>query len=111
MKEPAHVVIVPEQVRLAQNRSGMKNVLQGHLIRCQYRGGEYRLRVRIGDRPSRADCRSAIERCPSGRRPRLSSFPLRLSTSLKKRRALTQKPRVTNPSATVELTKLEEKIA
>jgi putative spermidine/putrescine transport system ATP-binding protein len=45
----AHVVIVPEQVRLAQNRSGTKNVVPARLMRCQYRGGEYRLRVRIGD--------------------------------------------------------------
>ena len=29
--------------------SGIKNVLRGRLVRCQYRGGEYRLRVRVGN--------------------------------------------------------------
>lgn len=46
---PAHVVIVPEHVRLAQNESEAKNRVQGDLVQCQYRGGQYRIRVRIGD--------------------------------------------------------------
>jgi ABC-type Fe3+/spermidine/putrescine transport system ATPase subunit len=45
----AHVVIVPEQVRVTENQSGTKNNLRGQLVRCQYRGGEYRLRVRVGN--------------------------------------------------------------
>lgn len=46
---PAHLAIVPEQTRVLENASGMRNILPGQLIRSQYRGGEYRLRVRIGD--------------------------------------------------------------
>jgi len=46
---PAHLAIVPEQTRVLENGSGMRNILPGQLIRSQYRGGEYRLRVRVGD--------------------------------------------------------------
>jgi putative spermidine/putrescine transport system ATP-binding protein len=45
----AHLSIVPEQTRVIDPRSGMTNTLQGRLLRTQYRGGEYRLQVRIGD--------------------------------------------------------------
>jgi ABC-type Fe3+/spermidine/putrescine transport system ATPase subunit len=41
--------IVPEQTRVAENRSGMTNVFPVELLRSQYRGGEYRLQVRIGN--------------------------------------------------------------
>jgi ABC-type Fe3+/spermidine/putrescine transport system ATPase subunit len=46
---PAHIAIVPEQLRLTEDSTGLKNVLRGHLVRCQYRGGEYRLRLRLGN--------------------------------------------------------------
>ena len=45
---PAYLAIVPEQVGLIEDPLGMKNVVRAHLIKTQYRGGEYRLRVRIG---------------------------------------------------------------
>ena len=44
----AHAAIVPERIGLTDDARA-KNVLRGHLERCQYRGGEYRLRVIIGD--------------------------------------------------------------
>jgi len=45
----AHLAIVPEQVRVTKDSSVMNNILQGQLVRSQYRGGEYRLQVRIGN--------------------------------------------------------------
>lgn len=44
-----HLAIVPEQVRVIDDGSKMKNVLPGRLLRSQYRGGQYRLQVRFGD--------------------------------------------------------------
>lgn len=46
---PVHLAIVPEQTRVVENRAGLNNVLLGQLIRSQYRGGEYRLKVRMGN--------------------------------------------------------------
>jgi putative spermidine/putrescine transport system ATP-binding protein len=46
---PVHLAIVPEKTRVAENRFGKNNVLQAQVLRIQYRGGEYRLKVRIGE--------------------------------------------------------------
>ncbi len=46
---PAHLAIVPEQTRVTSNFTGATNVLSAHLLGAQYRGGEYRIRLRIGD--------------------------------------------------------------
>lgn len=45
----AQIAIVPEQVRVAEYLEGMPNVVAGRLVRSQYRGGEYRLLVRLGN--------------------------------------------------------------
>jgi len=45
---PAHLAIVPEQVRITGNNFAAKNILRGQLIKSQYRGGEYRVQVKIG---------------------------------------------------------------
>lgn len=44
----AHLAIVPEQVRITGNNFAAKNILRGQLIKVQYRGGEYRVQVKIG---------------------------------------------------------------
>lgn len=46
---PAHVAIVPEQTRVGANFSGASNVFSAHLVAAQYRGGEYRIRLRVGE--------------------------------------------------------------
>jgi ABC-type Fe3+/spermidine/putrescine transport system ATPase subunit len=46
---PAHLAIVPERTQVTENHVGLENVLKGRLVRIQYRGGEYRLLIRIGD--------------------------------------------------------------
>jgi ABC-type Fe3+/spermidine/putrescine transport system ATPase subunit len=106
----AHLVIVPEQVRLAQNRSGMKNVLRGRLIRCQYRGGEYRLRVRIGD----AHVGHVVE-ARSKDAPReedlFVQLPVEALYIIEEVPLIDEKSVVCQPIGDVELTKLEEKIA
>jgi ABC-type Fe3+/spermidine/putrescine transport system ATPase subunit len=45
-----YVAIVPERVRLSSAHATGENVFEGHLVRSQYCGGEYRLRIRIGHR-------------------------------------------------------------
>jgi hypothetical protein len=45
----AYLAIVSEKTHITDNRVGRTNVLQAQVLGVQYRGGEYRLRVRIGD--------------------------------------------------------------
>ena len=45
----AHLAIVPERIWITNDNTGMKNALPCKLVRAQYRGGEYRLWVGIGD--------------------------------------------------------------
>jgi ABC-type Fe3+/spermidine/putrescine transport system ATPase subunit len=48
---PGYLVIVPEKTRVADNRFSRSNsnVLQAKLLGVQYRGGEYRVQVRVGE--------------------------------------------------------------
>jgi iron(III) transport system ATP-binding protein len=48
VKEAAEIAIVPERTRVVDPRSVSRNVLEAELLRSQYRGGEYRLQVRLG---------------------------------------------------------------
>ena len=45
----SHVAIVPERTTVTHDPGGLKNVIPGHLLKTQYRGGDYRLQVRIGN--------------------------------------------------------------
>jgi ABC-type Fe3+/spermidine/putrescine transport system ATPase subunit len=47
-KTLSHVAIVPERTAILHDPGGWKNVLQGKLLKTQYRGGEYRLQVQLG---------------------------------------------------------------
>jgi ABC-type Fe3+/spermidine/putrescine transport system ATPase subunit len=109
-KGPAHVVIVPEQVHLAQNRSGTKNVLRGRLMRCQYRGGEYRLRVRIGG----VHVGQVVEaRSKDAPREEYLFFqlPVEALHVIEEAPPIDAKSAAYQPNGDVELTKFEEKIA
>jgi putative spermidine/putrescine transport system ATP-binding protein len=46
---PAQLSIVPEKTLVVDDPSGETNVVQAQLLRKLYRGGEYRLQVRIGE--------------------------------------------------------------
>jgi hypothetical protein len=88
----------------------MKNVLRGRLIRCQYRGGEYRLRVRIGD----AHVGHVVE-ARSKDAPReedlFVQLPVEALYIIEEVPLIDEKSVVCQPIGDVELTKLEEKIA
>jgi ABC-type Fe3+/spermidine/putrescine transport system ATPase subunit len=45
---PSYIAIVPERTSITHDPAGLKNVIQGRLLKTQYRGGDYRLQVRIG---------------------------------------------------------------
>jgi ABC-type Fe3+/spermidine/putrescine transport system ATPase subunit len=52
---PAHagdelslIAIVPERTAIVDDPAGMENVVAAHLLKTQYRGGDYRLQVRVG---------------------------------------------------------------
>jgi ABC-type Fe3+/spermidine/putrescine transport system ATPase subunit len=46
-KKTSHVAIAPERTLLAEFPGELKSAIPGRLLKSQYRGGEYRLRVRI----------------------------------------------------------------
>jgi putative spermidine/putrescine transport system ATP-binding protein len=46
---PAQLSVVPEKTLVVDNPSAETNVVQAQLLRKLYRGGEYRLQVRIGE--------------------------------------------------------------
>ena len=106
----AYLAIVPEQIRIAENRFGMKNVLQGNLVRTQYRGGEYRLHVRIGDPPT-----GQIIEARSKDDPRRDSLLIHLPVEaihvIQESPLAVSLTAVNEPIANTELTKLRQEIA
>jgi hypothetical protein len=103
---PAHLVIVPEQVRITEHSSETKNMLRGQLVRCQYRGGEYRLRVRIGDQTIEARSKAA---------PRdhnlLVQLPAEALHIIEDPPRVESAAAINESTAAVELTQLQENIA
>jgi ABC-type Fe3+/spermidine/putrescine transport system ATPase subunit len=49
---PAYLAIVPEQTRVVGDGAGERNCVTGAVVHTQYRGGEYRIRARVGDSKS-----------------------------------------------------------
>jgi putative spermidine/putrescine transport system ATP-binding protein len=106
----AYLVVVPEQVRLAENQSGTKNVLQGHLIRCQYRGGEYRLKVRVGDLQTGQTIEARSKDAPRDENL-LIQLPVEALHVIEETPRTDAETAVNQPIRNVELAKLREKIA
>jgi ABC-type Fe3+/spermidine/putrescine transport system ATPase subunit len=107
---PAHIAIVPEQVRLTDDQSGLKNVLRGHLTRCQYRGGEYRLRIRVGDSQSGQMVEVRAKDAPR-EESLLIQLPVDSIHVIEEPPMADTKTAVSQSVGNVELTKLEEKTA
>lgn len=63
---PTHVAIVPERTSIIHDPAGLKNVIQGRLVKTQYRGGDYRLQVRIGGAPNGQIVEARSKTAPSG---------------------------------------------
>ena len=106
----AQVVVVPEQVRLTANQPGMKNMLRGQLMRCRYRGGEYRLLIRLGD----PETGQTIEAC-SKDAPREQNLFIQLPVEslhiIEDTPSAEPKIAVSQAVGNVQLTKLKENIA
>jgi ABC-type Fe3+/spermidine/putrescine transport system ATPase subunit len=63
-----HLAIVPEQVHVTGNDSTHVNVLTAFLLRSQYRGGEYRLQLKIGHRQTGQTIEARCQNAPAGER-------------------------------------------
>ena len=48
-EKPSRIAIVPERTWIVDPSARLNNVIPGQLVKCQYRGGEYRIQVRIGN--------------------------------------------------------------
>ena len=104
-----HIAVVPEQVRLADEASNMRNVLRGRLLRCQYRGGEYRLRIRIGD-PENGQIIEARAKRPPREEEVSIQFPVEALHVIENLPPIATSP-ARQPIESAELAKLQETIA
>lgn len=48
-EKPSRIAIVPERTNVVKLSDGFSNVIPGQLVKGQYRGGEYRLHIRVGN--------------------------------------------------------------
>jgi ABC-type Fe3+/spermidine/putrescine transport system ATPase subunit len=103
-----HLVFVPEQTRILDDRTGLKNVVPGRLVLSQYRGGEYRLKISIGDAPT-----AQIIEARSKVAPREGSVFVHLAAEtihvIPDVPNMSPTP-VSQPATSIELTKLQEEI-
>ena len=104
-----HLAIVSEQVRVIDDGSKMKNVLPGQLLRSQYRGGQYRLQVRIGDPHSGQIIEARSNYAPTAEAVYLYLPPEAIHIIQESPAAPTTPP-ATEPAVELEMTKLQEEI-
>ena len=62
----AYVTIAPEQTRVVDSYYEAKNVFHGQLLKAQYRGGEYRVRVRLETSGMNLDIEARAKTLPMG---------------------------------------------
>jgi hypothetical protein len=105
----AHLAIVPEQVRVTENQSTMKNVVEGQLVRSQYRGGEYRLQVRLGDFNTGQVVEARSKDAPHNDHVFIH-LPAEAIHVIRESPVGAAMTPVTQPVANAELTKLQEEI-
>ena len=106
----AHIVIVPEQIRVTDVQSGSKNVLRGQVLRCQYRGGEYRIRVRIGD-PQTGQIVDARSKDAPREETLFIQFPIDAIHVIEEASRADPKTAINQTLGNIELTKLQETLA
>jgi ABC-type Fe3+/spermidine/putrescine transport system ATPase subunit len=104
-----YLAIVPEQARVVENRTGLENVLPAQLIRSQYRGGEYRLRVKLGDSQTGQIIEARAKDAPSAKRL-LVHLPEEAIHVIQNHSSSDSAAPISRPAASIELTKLQEEI-
>jgi putative spermidine/putrescine transport system ATP-binding protein len=104
-----NLAIVPEQARVVENRTGLENVLPAQLIRSQYRGGEYRLRVKLGDSQTGQIIEARAKDAPSANRL-LVHLPEEAIHVIQNHSSSDSAAPISRPAASIELTKLQEEI-
>jgi len=95
-----YVAIVPERVRLSSAHATGENVFEGHLVRSQYCGGEYRLRIRIGHRENGQTVELLSKHLPPNEEVHVQ-IPVDSLHIVEERRKPTQRPRRHNSSPTL----------
>lgn len=105
----AHLAIAPEQVRVTENHSSMRNVLEGWLVRSQYRGGEYRLQVRIGNLKTGQIVEARSKNAPRGDHVFIH-LPAEAIHVIRESPVAAAVSLATEPVADAELTKVQEEI-
>lgn len=63
----AHLTIPPERTRLVAGAEGTTNILEGALVKTQYRGGEYRIHLRVGQGDQRFSLEARAHSAPEGK--------------------------------------------
>ena len=107
---PAHLTIVPERTQVTENHAGLKNVLKGRLVRIQYRGGEYRLLIRIGD-PNTGPIVEARSTESPAREAVFIHLPANAIHVIREPASTATTPPVEQPSANREFTVFKEEVA
>jgi ABC-type Fe3+/spermidine/putrescine transport system ATPase subunit len=107
---PSHIAIVPERTAITDCAAGLKNALPGRLLKTQYRGGDYRLQVRIGGARDGQIVQARSETAPS-RESLYVHLPVEAIHVIPQPRKVTEPWKLDEPATTRMLTALKEEIA
>jgi ABC-type Fe3+/spermidine/putrescine transport system ATPase subunit len=105
-----YVAIVPERVRLSSAHATGENVFEGQLVRSQYCGGEYRLRIRIGDRETGQTVELLSKQLPLDEKVHVQ-IPVESLHVVEDAPRTDLKTAASEPIANAELIKFQERIA
>jgi len=109
-KGSRYVAIVPERVRLSSAHATGENVFAGWLVRSQYCGGEYRLRIRIGDRETGQTVELLSKQLPLDEKVHVQ-IPVESLHVVEDAPRTDLKTAASEPIANAELIKFQERIA
>jgi ABC-type Fe3+/spermidine/putrescine transport system ATPase subunit len=108
--KPSRIAIVPERTWVVNLSAGLNNVIAGQLVKSQYRGGEYRLQLRVGTSGDGEIIEARSKAAPTGELLYVH-LPVEAIHIIPQSHPVTTWAETMDPLVNPELTALKEKIA
>jgi ABC-type Fe3+/spermidine/putrescine transport system ATPase subunit len=108
--KPTRIAIVPERTWVVNLSAGLNNVIAGQLVKSQYRGGEYRLQLRVGTSGDGEIIEARSKAAPTGDLLYVH-LPVEAIHIIPQSHPVTAWSETMDPLVNPELTALKEKIA
>ncbi len=108
--KPSRIAIVPERTWTVSLAGGLNNVIPGQLVKGQYRGGEYRLHVRVGNGSDGEIIEARSKTAPTGERL-FVHLPVEAIHVIPEKHPISQERKAKEPRSNQDLSAFKEGFA